>query len=946
MLNRFEEYCRHHDSPSLVEFLHSLDSSVDFQTLELLVRHDLERRATLHNSVQPAHPIEPTDYIALDDRTRSIVESFLQNNDRTIAPGQSSNDALTIPPNSDKSKPGMPADSSSQPSFGHYELIEELARGGMGVVYRARDTKLNRIVALKMVISGRLASEEERLRFNLEAEAAAKLDHPSITPIYEVGEIEGQQYFAMKFVEGGSLDDILDKLKTNPRKAARIVADIAHGIHHAHQRGTLHRDLKPQNILMDVDDKPMITDFGLAKLADSDSNMTQTGAVMGTPGYMPPEQALGDKNVTTAADIYSLGAILYATLTGQPPFQAGSAMETVLQVIDGEAAKPTSINSTVPFDLELVALKCLERDPAKRYATADELTQDLRHWLAGEPVSVRPPSVTSLASQWLKRNIRMAALSLLSGALIAALAVPLCLIGFQQSGLPGDIYDQLPQTERPIFAGWDFGLPERLGDGVKFLLIMVAIMLVSSAGAISVAWLKPRTMNESVGIGIMCGISVAITLFLLFFGWMVGGNATNNYISADVALLAEAGSSDSAARAMALKKIAWRYPDLANKNEQELIQFLQNKINSDTVLMAGLGNLLAATVSLMFLIPVVFSAAFYFRLLERSSSLVKRLLGHLEFVLIAMMMSLAMVWVLVTIILDWLPMGVMNGPKPSVLSLCLCTVVLAFAMWTIWRVSSMPMRLIVNAVAIGLFALVASSVFQAGSLDSDVVALLESEDFRGAAKRFDTQTYQGGTWYGSSASSVVLAAYADERELHDQLRTKFIESMRRREASYFPGSMAYYLESMLLTPISNDEIANLERMIEFVETFSTEASNGTHFHFVLALAEYRRGNLDLSLEHLGQVPVEPKERYGSSDTQPTSNLLDDQKTFVLRSIIYRQQGKVKLADDEWKRFEVANEFLSSQWFPKYRTSGAGAKSFTPLVHAYYSLQVLAREAKQ
>ena len=213
--------------------------------------------------------------------------------------------------------------------FGEYELISEIARGGMGVVYKARHQRLNRIAALKMIISGRFSSEDELRRFHIEAESAARLDHPGIVPVYEIGEVEGQPFFAMKYIEGGSLAEQMDQLREHPREAMALLAKVARGVHHAHQRGVLHRDLKPGNILLDEMGEPLITDLGLAKSTTNDSNLTNTGAVMGTPSYMPPEQAAGG-GVTTAADIYSLGAIMYQLLTGEPPHKGESAMETMM----------------------------------------------------------------------------------------------------------------------------------------------------------------------------------------------------------------------------------------------------------------------------------------------------------------------------------------------------------------------------------------------------------------------------------------------------------------------------------------------------------------------------------------------------------------------------------------------------------------------------------------
>lgn len=309
--------------------------------------------------------------------------------------------------------------------FGDYELLAEIARGGMGVVYRARQVSLSRDVALKMILAGRLASAADVQRFRTEAEAAANLDHPNILPIYEVNEHEGQHYFSMKLIEGGSLADALKSGRVNERQAATILSKVARAVHFAHQRGILHRDLKPANMLLDKDGTPYVTDFGLAKRVESDSALTQTGAILGTPSYMPPEQARAEKQLTTAIDVYALGAILYECLTGQPPFKADVVVDTIMQVIEREPTHPRQLNSVADRDLATLALKCLQKEPGKRYESVAALADDLDRWLAGDPIRARRIGVGERVGRWVwkrrRATARTAAIILVAFGLVGGL---------------------------------------------------------------------------------------------------------------------------------------------------------------------------------------------------------------------------------------------------------------------------------------------------------------------------------------------------------------------------------------------------------------------------------------------------------------------------------------------------------------------------------------------
>jgi serine/threonine protein kinase len=311
--------------------------------------------------------------------------------------------------------------------FGDYEVLEEIGRGGMGVIYKARQVSLNRIVALKMILAGRLANESDIQRFHAEAEAAAKLEHPGIVPIFEIGQHGGQHYFSMGFVDGESLAKKVSAGPFSPRRAAELVTQIAEAVHFAHERGIIHRDLKPANVLLDRSGQPHVTDFGLAKEMRGDAGLTGAGQILGTPSYMPPEQASGKSDpIGPTADVYSLGAILYCLLTGRPPFQAATPVDTLRQVIEQLPVSVSQLNGQVPLDLETIALRCLEKDPRRRYATALELAEELERYLDGRPILARPVGSFDRTWRWCRRNPVVAglaaavALALVSGTALSS----------------------------------------------------------------------------------------------------------------------------------------------------------------------------------------------------------------------------------------------------------------------------------------------------------------------------------------------------------------------------------------------------------------------------------------------------------------------------------------------------------------------------------------------
>jgi eukaryotic-like serine/threonine-protein kinase len=329
-----------------------------------------------------------------------------------------------VPPTTGGNQPAGPSVGATVRYFGDYELLAEIARGGMGVVYKARQISLNRTVAVKMILAGRLATKADQDRFRSEAQAAGLLDHPNIVPIFEVGEHEGQHYFSMGYVDGPSLASRLVEGPLPPKDAAKLVATVAGAVQYAHRQGVIHRDIKPSNILIDSNGVPRVTDFGLAKRVDSGSDLTASGQILGTPSYMPPEQAAGQINaIGPAADVYALGALLYAALTGRPPFQAATSLETMQQVLTRDPPAVRQLNPDVPHDLETIALKCLDKSITRRYATAHALAEDLTRFLEGRPILARPARRWEHAWRWCLRNPVVAALSGAAGVLLITVAV-------------------------------------------------------------------------------------------------------------------------------------------------------------------------------------------------------------------------------------------------------------------------------------------------------------------------------------------------------------------------------------------------------------------------------------------------------------------------------------------------------------------------------------------
>ena len=404
----------------------------------------------------------------------------------SIAPPPAADSDTTIP----YETLDMPTPLGQMPrDFGAYELLEEVGRGGMGVVYKARQKGLDRIVAMKMILASYLASPEHVRRFQIEARAAADLRHPHIVRIFDVNQFHGQHYFTMEYVEGTSLAERIARGSMEPDAAARLLEKVARAVAHLHGHSVVHRDLKPSNILLDNEGLPYVTDFGLAKVFMPGSEMTATRVIAGTPSYMAPEQASGhSREVGPGADIYSLGAILYELLTGRPPFREENPLDTLVQVLDVEPVPPRKLNRRIPRPLELICMKCLAKSPADRYPSADALADDLEHFLKREDIAARPPNLLQRIWSWTRREPALA-------SRLAALGVFYCvdLVNFKLGVLP-PVFHRNITILVAIWAACSFvcqqllkrgrwSIPARFLWGTLDSAILLAILLVADGVA-------------------------------------------------------------------------------------------------------------------------------------------------------------------------------------------------------------------------------------------------------------------------------------------------------------------------------------------------------------------------------------------------------------------------------------------------------------------------------
>ncbi|HWB08339.1 MAG TPA: serine/threonine-protein kinase [Pirellulales bacterium] len=731
--------------------------------------------------------------------------------------------------------------------FGDYDLLSEIARGGMGVVFKALDRKLNRVVALKMILSGRFAAEQDLRRFRIEAEAAAKLDHPGIVPIYEIGQFEGQHYFTMKLVPGGSLADRMAELRKEPRAAVSLLAKVSRAVAHAHQRGILHRDLKPSNILIDEAGEPLVSDLGLAKSVSADSQLTQSGAIVGTPGYMSPEQAMATSDITTGADIYALGAILYEAIAGRPPHQAATALDTLLKVINESPAQPRSLNPAVDPGLELIALKCLGRSPAERYSSATALADDLDRWLAGEPLSVRPPSMASAAQLWLRRNLRSAAGAAVVG-LVAGVAcgVTLWFTAISpQLATSAAVYDAFPSEPRPWGA---FGV--RAPNWVRELTLGWLIWLLMFVGLINVAVVRPVRRAGWLASGAICGLSLALGSYAVSFGWgpIVGRSVEPS--REDVQLLSRAMFVESPADTQRLQRaILRRHPDLARLEPEARADFLSAKIALDQIARVPGGMWLGVMIALLAgLLPAFCGTLLAGSLLEREGKLSRVVGPYCE--VMGSATSICVIGVAYwTGALTWLRIA----SPPAELQIPFFAS-LALACWASLHRWTRPVRLVIHAVWVVALVLTVAFFVRLSHTFEDAGHLVAQGDLPRAAQRMERyirdQPRDALGHLGAGVLRLQLGEIDRYRGHCDAMLSLF-------GGSHSPADADKTAKLCLLVPGSTTDIGPALVLAELAVDEGYQSPYEGWFQLVRGLAEHRAGHWNEAIGWLEKCRSNP-----------------------------------------------------------------------------------------
>jgi hypothetical protein len=729
------------------------------------------------------------------------------------------------------------------PQVPGYEILEELGRGGMGVVYKARQVELDRVVALKMILAGRLASAADVQRFRTEAEAAARLDHPNIVPIHEIGDHDGQPYFSLKYVEGISLAQALSSQPSafSQKTGARLVAAVARAVHHAHQRGIIHRDLKPANILLDAAGQPYVTDFGLARRTEGGSGLTQTGAIVGTPSYMAPEQAAGKKDVTTAADVYSLGAVLYELLTGRPPFQAETPLDTVLQVLEREPERPRALNPKVDRDLEAICLKCLAKDPHERYGSAEALAADLERFLAGEPIGLRAASLATQVRAWLRQNLRTAGralgLGLTCGVVLGAVGWLWASQGVAAQTAP--VFKCLPSVPRP----WVLVTPA-VPDWVFLVSIPGMLALLGGMGFVTAVIVRPTTRHAAVAAGLAVGLLTAVTAFALGIGWSVIAGTTTAAIDEDLDAVSGAAFARPARQGPhPADRLLARYPDLRRVPEPERGSVIRGKILGD--LLAGLitglwwGILIAFVICL---VPGVTGTVTAWSLLQRHGGVARALLPYAELAVPVTFLTMLVVHYVIGPLVLARIVTAEAGWLAAVLAAFGLGVAAAWRRWPV-----LP-RLAGHGAWVGVLVLFMAHEVDHATLESRAVQRVQAGQFHEAARQFEQLLRrQPGLEFQRYETAIVCLRDGDQ-EAYRRHCAKLLEDARATIEPRFAERAAKVC--LLGSEPTEDLPLAAELADRAVQLGAGDPEVASYFELARGMAAYRTGKDEQALTWL------------------------------------------------------------------------------------------------
>ncbi len=714
------------------------------------------------------------------------------------------------------------------PSFGDFELLKEIARGGMGVVYLARDRRLGRTVAIKTILNGQFASPESKARFFAEASAAARLDHSGIVPVYEIGEVQGQPFFSMKYVSGGSLADHLPHYRANIRAGVELMSKVCRAVHHAHERGVLHRDLKPANILIDENGSPLVADLGLAKAVDSESKITRSGAVMGTPGYMSPEQAAGGTDVTTAADVYALGAMLFELLTGQTPHQGRTVIETLMSVMNQDSPAARSVNPEADRQLELVCQKCLSHKVEDRYLSAKFLADDLENWLAGEPLSVSGPSMASVGVNWLKKNARAAL-----GAAGVGIALGLMIgVMFALSSIEVErmetVYLEFP-NERPValsLYSWVNSVPRAWRTVSQFPLFA----LIAATGMVTYLVVRPKTRDVAIASGVLAGLFAAAMTFVTSLGWQPLTSVSVNEGARDIEMLSRAAWAETESqRELARNAFHRRYPSLKDVHPSERSQLLASKILFDQIMGIPVGLWIGLLLSVVVIgLPAMLGTILFGRLVDEVGMRWNAFGRYFE------CMPLLSVCIMLLLLYMFPPLAIL----PSVWARILLLSAMLATIWAAARGFRWYLRILLHLCWLAAFVLYVTQTNVIANAQSFAASAAAEGDYQRAVDLLEARLQQQPHNTLRFASAVGNLYLGNEAEY---LRHCSLMYDSHADDTLEPTSADRLARVVLLRPDLHQDLQQAYDLADLAVKWEDHKSH-TWFMACKGLAELRRGN--------------------------------------------------------------------------------------------------------